>query len=288
MYTHKVTRLPKKTVEILVTIPKENIQQEADAAFVRLSEQLEVPGYRKGKVPKEIAKKHISKESIYQEAIRALVPNIYEEIVKKEGFQPIITPKIELIKAKENEDWEVKITLAEKPEIVFANYKEGIAKLKAERKKEDIWVPGKDKTEKKEDNAAKQKLLNDILSLLLKETDCEISDLILEEELNNRLTRLVDDVQKIGLTVESYLKSKNLTIDKLKEIYKREIEDTYRLEFILIAVADREGIKVEPSEIEALFKNIKDEKERALASQNAYYYASILRKQKTLDYLLNL
>jgi FKBP-type peptidyl-prolyl cis-trans isomerase (trigger factor) len=112
--------------------------------------------------------------------------------------------------------------------------------------------------------------------------------MIVESELNHRLSKLVDDVQKIGLTVDQYLKSKNLTMDTVKENFKREIEDTYKLEFLLSEVADKEGIKVEQSEIDKLFVNIKDEKEKQFAMQNSYYYASVLRKQKTIDFLLAL
>jgi len=47
-------------------------------------------------------------------------------------------------------------------------------------------------------------------------------------------------------------------------------------------------INVEKEDLDKLFANIKDEKEKEQARQNAYFYASILRKQKTLDLLLNL
>ena len=198
-----------------------------------------------------------------------------------------MSPKIELASAKDNEDWQIKITVAERPIVELGKYKEKIKELKANNKKANIWVPGQDK-EKKDDEAEKSKFLNVALEALLKTAKIEISDLILEEELNHRLTRLIDDVQKIGLTIDSYLKSKNLTMDSIKDQYKREIEDTYKLEFLLSEIADKEGIKVENSDIEKLFLNIKDDKEREKARENSYYYASILRKQKTIDFLISL
>ena len=62
----------------------------------------------------------------------------------------------------------------------------------------------------------------------------------------------------------------------------------HKIEFILGEIADKEGIKVEKSDLDKLFLNIKDEKERKMAETNGYYYASILRKQKTLDFLTSL
>lgn len=288
MYAYKINQLPKRTVKIEVKIPKTDIKKQEEKAFEKLQQSLEIAGFRRGKVPKDLAKKHISRQSIYEELIKSLLPSLYEEIIKKENLQPVILPKIELIKAKEGEDWQIKITVAQKPLIELGAYKEVIKKLKSEQKKADIWVPGKDKQEKKNEEENKQKLLNSILEKLLTAIKFEMSDLIIEDELNRRLTALVDDVQKIGLTIEAYLKSKNMTIDELKKRYQREIEETYKLEFILMEIADREGIRVEQSDIDKLLAAITDEKEREKARANSYFYASILRKQKTLDFLVSL
>ena len=127
-----------------------------------------------------------------------------------------------------------------------------------------------------------------MLTALLNEAKIEVSDLVIEEEINHRLTHLFDEIQKIGLTTENYLKSKNLTMESLKAQFKMETEDTYKLEFILAEIADKENLKVEQADLDKLFVNIKNEKERKMAVQNSYYYATILRKQKTLDYLISL
>lgn len=287
MYNYKVKKLAKSTLEVALTIPKEDIAKEKNLAFDRLQKELTVEGFRKGKVPLPIAQKHLTSEAIYQEMIKVILPKIYDEILKKEAFKPIMNPRVELVKAKENEDWSIKITVAEKPIVELKDYKAKVKEAKNKAKKADIWTPGKDKEQPKkpEDNS---KLMNVILEAVLNEAKIEISDLILDEELNHRLSRLVDDVEKIGLTTESYLKSKNLTMDQLKNNFKKEIENTYKLEFILSEIADKENIKVEKADLDKVLANIKDEKERQLASENSYYYATILRKQKTLDYLINL
>lgn len=288
MHTFKTKKLPKNTVEIVLTIPVGDIKKSKEEAFKKLQAELTVEGFRKGKVPADIAKKHLKDETVYQEMVNMILPAMYEEAVKKENLKPVMSPKIELVKAKENEDWEIKITVAEKPEIDLGKYKDAIKEAKGAHKKEDIWVPGKDKGEKPDPEAEKSHMINHVLEALLKTAKIEISEMILESELNHRLSRLVDDVQKIGLTIDQYLKSKNLTMDVIKDNFKREIEDTYKLEFLLSEVADKESIKVDQAEIDKLFVNIKDEKEKQIAIQNSYYYASVLRKQKTIDYLLAL
>lgn len=288
MYTHTLKKQPKNTVHITVHIPVSTIKAEYEKAFDVLHKDLTVEGFRKGKAPKAIAEKHMSKEAVYRQLVNTLLSRVYQEIVKKEELKPIVQPKIELNKAKENEDWEVSITVAEKPPVKLADYKKLMTDAKGEMKKDDIWVPGKGEkpAENKEEN--KQKVLNTILSGLLDHSTCDISDLIIENETDDRLARLVDDVQKVGLSMETYLKSKNLTLELLKEQYKKEIEATYKMEFILNELADVENIQVEQSDIEKLFAAVKDPKEREQAMANAYMYAAVLRKQKTLDFLTGL
>jgi trigger factor len=144
MTTHTLERLPKNTVVLNVTIPWSDIQSEYGSAFDVIHKEFVFEGFRKGKVPKEIAEKHISKDSVYQQLIRTILPTIYDDIVKKEDLKPIISPKIDLTEAKENEDWKIKITLAEKPLIDLGDYKTYVKEAKAETKKDEIWVPGKE------------------------------------------------------------------------------------------------------------------------------------------------
>ena len=289
MYSYQTKRLPKETVEIDLTIPTADITREKAIALTSLAKELTVEGFRKGNVPESIAQKHLKPEEIYQEMIRVVLPQIYEEIVKKEKILPIMSPKIELTSAKENEDWKIKIMVCEKPKIDLGDYKKAIKEVKNIAKKADIRVPGKSPTpdELKNQEKAKSRQVNEVLEALLKTAKIEIPDLIIEAALSHRLSRLVDAVQKIGLTTEQYLKSKNLTMDILKSQFKREIEDTYKLEFLLSEVADKEGIKVEKEDLDKLFVNIKDEAEKEKAKANSYYYATILRKQKTIDFLIS-
>lgn len=287
MVTHKIKKLPKNTFEAVVDLPWDTIQKEYTQSFQELLQTLEVEGFRKGKVPASVGEKHIKKEAVYQRVLQNLLPRVYRDIVAKEGLKPVVDPRFELVKAKEKEDWQFKIILAEKPKIVLPDYKTLVKEAKSKSKKADIWVPGKEKDEKKSEEN-RLKMQDEILSILLKKTSAEISELIFEEELNRRLSRLVDDVQKIGLTMEAYLKSKGLTLDDLKSQYAKEIEDIYKMEFLLGEIADKEQIQVEETELNTLFDKITNEKERLAAQENMYFYASLLRKQKTLDFILNL
>ena len=288
MTNHTIKKQPKSTVEIMLTIPKATIAEEFEKAFLLELKEFEAEGFRKGKVPRAIAEKQIARDKVYQKALQTMLPGIYEGIVKEEKLQPIVSPKIELLEAKEGEDWKLKMMVAEKPEIKLKNYKDAVKKAKADAKTAEIWVPGKEEKKEESDDVKSQRQLNKVLEAILSSVECEISDVVINEELDRRLTQLVDEVQKIGLTVESYLKSKNTTIEAIRAQFTKEITDMYRLEFILAEIADQEGIKVEQADLDKLFASAKTDEEKKMAQQNAYMYANILRKQKTLDSLNSL
>ncbi|NTU73822.1 hypothetical protein HGB07_06710 [Candidatus Roizmanbacteria bacterium] len=287
MSKHTKKSLPKNTIEFTLQIPWKDVQTEYDVAFDAIHKTLAVDGFREGKVPKAIAEKNISKDAVYQKLIHTLFPRLYNDLIKEENLHPIASPKVEIVKAKENEDWEVKMTVPEKPEVVLGKYKEKVKKALTGSKKAEIWVPGKDE-QKRDENAEKQQQLNEVLSVLLKEVQCEISDIVIDEEVETRLARLVDDIQKLGLTVETYVQSRNTTVEDLKTQMKKEVEEMYKIEFILMAIGDEENIQVEKEELDKLFSGVKSDQERANAQANMYYFASVLRKQKVLDFITNL
>ena len=258
MPTHTIKKQPKSTIEILVKLPWTDIQTAYKTSFAALHSQFEMVGFRKGKVPHELAEKNIDKDKVYSHLIREIMPKIYEDILKKENLHPILSPKIELVKAKENEEWELKIVIAEKPEVKLNDYKKKVQEAKKSLKTDDIWVPGKEeKKDPKDETQKKEKVMNVSLEAVLASTSCELPPLLIEEELDRRLAQMVEDVQKIGLTMEKYLQTRNLTLESVKERLTKEITDMYKLEFILQAIADEEKLEVKQEDLNALFSNIK-------------------------------
>src|SRR3989338_3577502 len=289
-FTYTKADLGKNTFQFTVEVPWEEIKKTQDLVFIDLAKELETAGFRKGKVPLEIAKKEIRKETILQEAARRFVPEIYDELVRKINLKPIITPKVELVKEQENEKWEIRVMVCEKPLVKLGNYKDAVKNKNAEHKKVDIWTPDK-KDEKKPEEKTEEsgrKKVGAIFNTLLSVVEVPVSDMLILQELDKRLAQLVDDVRKIGLTMDAYLASKNETIESIRGRMRKEIEEMYALEFTLEAIAEDAHIVVDDKELSAVLEGIKDEKMREEARKNSYFYATLLRRQKTLDYLLTL
>ena len=213
------------------------------------------------------------------------MPQVYAQALKEHELKPISSPKIEAQEIGEEKDWVFKITVAEKPKIDLGNYKEEIKKAKKPAPK--IWTP-KEKGKSDKDKDKKENPLAKVLETLLKTTRVEIPDLLIENETNRLLAQTLEEIKKLGLTIDSYLSSVGKTPEILRKEYQKQAEKTLKLEFILAEVAERESISIEPQEIDDFIKKAPDEKTKKALEGRRYYLASALRKQKTLDHLLSL
>lgn len=282
MVTSAIKRLPKSTVELEITIPWSEIETTYSKVFDTVVENSELPGFRKGKAPKELVREKVDKTKIYEEVMKQVIPKAYAEVLKSHDVKPIISPRVEILEAKENADWKVKATVAEKPEVNLKQYKTAVAQAKSSVAK--LWIPGQsDQKEKKEDTD--QARLDRVVKALLEEVEIELPEMLIQEEANRLLSRLIDQTQKLGLTVEQYLAAQGKTSDQIRAEYAQQAEKTLKLEFILEAVAEAEKIMVTPEEIEKMLETVKDEEEKKKLHANSYYLATLLRQQKTLDVL---
>lgn len=283
MITSTLIKLPKATVELEIHIPWSDISQTYKKIFESVTAQFEYEGFRKGKVPLKIVEEKVDKSKIYQEVVKEVVPNAYQQAIAEHKLTPIIPPKVEVLKAKENGEWVVKATVALRPTIDLGNYKEKIRTFK--KSKPAIWTPGQKEDEKKED---KKPSLDEVMKILLEVVVIELSDILISEEANRLLAALLDQTQKLGLTVEQYLVAKGKTSDQIRAEYALEASKNLKLEFALAEIADKENITVSEKDIEQVLAKVEKPEEKERLKKDSYYLAHLLRQQKTLDFLYNL
>jgi len=285
----QLTWLPKKTFEILATIPWSEIEKAKKKAIFEAGKTMEIKGFRKGKAPEKMVLENLSSGKLLQLTLQELIPDYYQKAISNFGLSPILTPKAELVSAKENEDWQVKFTSCEEPQINLGNYKEELRKLKSVGL---IWTPEKGTPKPSSDSVSKPEekegKLEKIIQHLEQTIKIEVSDLLIEAEVNRKLAELLDQIQKLGLTLEQYLSSTGKTVDSLKQEYKNQAEKTLRLQFLLSRISEAEKIEVTPAEIEKAISSAKNEEEKKALESQKYLLASLIRQQKTLDFLANL
>jgi trigger factor len=282
MTTYAMHKLEDGTIELTVTIPWSDVSQEYERVIADAVKNTELSGFRKGKAPRAMVEDKLDRSALYEDVIRHLLPKVYNEVITKEKLKPVISPKVELKEAKENADWIVIIYTCERPKITLGDYKKIISDEKSAKYKK-IWVPGRDKEEEKKKD--KKPTIDEILLWTSKAITMTIPHLLLEQEVNRLLSQLIDQTKTLGLTVEQYLSATGKTSEGVRKEYEQQAEQTIKLEFGIEEIADKEGIFVSDDDIDAVIKTAKTEEEKKSLEEKRYYLASILRRQKTIDFL---
>lgn len=280
--TTALERQPNRTITLTITIPWAKVVEVKESVTTALVKELELPGFRKGHAPRDVAEKKLDSGKVYEEVIQKLLPQAYGDAVKEHNLHPIVLPKIEIVEAKEGTDWVIRAHTAEKPEVTLGDYKKAIREAKA-AKRNKIWKPGEEEKEK-----AKPMTLGELTDALLSVVTCPIPEILIETEVNRGLSDLIDQTKKLGLSVDQYLSSTGRTGESVRKEYAENARRTLTLEFAIEAVADKESIFVSDDDIDSAIKSVKTEEEKASLTTERYYLASILRRQKTLDFLASL
>ncbi len=287
-----ITALEKKsdgTLILTITIPWAKVLEAKNTVIDHLVKEVELPGFRKGHAPKDVALKQLNTEKIYEDVVQNLLPTAYTAAVGEHKLHPVVLPKIEIVEAKEESDWKVRATTAEKPVVTVGDYKKAIHEKKA-AKQNKIWTPadGAKPQDPKEEAKAKQMTLGELLEALMSVVTCVIPDILVEHEVNRGLSDLIDQTKKLGLTIEQYLSSTGRTTESIRKEFADNARRTLTLEFALETIGDRESIFISDDDVDAAIKSAKTEEEKASLTKERYYLASILRRQKTLDFLSSL
>lgn len=289
--TSVLARQDDGTVQITMTIPNEIVQKKKGEALGHITETLEVSGFRKGKVPQDIALKHIDTEKLYEYTLQHLLPEAYALAREEHKLQPILAPRFELLSIEEGKDWQVRAITCELPQINLGDYKQTITGALAGKK---IWVPGKINPSaspgqgKKE--GTREEKEQEVIKTLIEKTEVKIPKLLIEEEVNHRLSRLLEQVQKLGLTIEQYLASTGKIVDQVRDDYARQAEEAIKLELVLTEVAKEQKIEVSDEEIDKLIDSTGDDKTKealSTASQKRLIRLTLMRR-KALDNLISL
>lgn len=281
-----LNRLPNGNLELTITIPWEKVKLAYDEVLTKTVSEATIKGFRKGKAPKKLVEQKANKNILYEETLKLLIPEAYSQAVQEQKIKPVVNPQLRVITTAEGKDWQIQAITCELPEIKLGDYQAEIKKATAADK---IWVPGKDQKGKDKKTTEEEKLAK-IFKTLVETIKFQIPEILVQDEVNRMLSRLIDQTAKLGLTVDQYLVSVGKNINQLKEEYRKQAEELLKIELILSAIADKENISVGDDEIEKLIQAVPDEKTKNNLNtpEQKLYLRQLLRKRKIIDNLSRL
>lgn len=161
----KINKLEHSRVEVIVTVDEKTWKDAQAKAFEKAAKNVKVDGFRPGKAPANLVKSKVDQVRVMDEAINALLPTIYRDIIENDNIKPYAQPKVDVTKLSDTE-LEVKFVIVTAPEVKLGEYKG----LKVGHS--DVKVTAKDV------DAAIEGLLKQSATLVVKEAEAKEGDTV--------------------------------------------------------------------------------------------------------------
>ena len=111
-----VETLSPTRAKITVEVPFEELKPSLDAAYQEIAKQINIPGFRKGKVPPPVIDRQVGRGAVLDQAINEAVPQLYVEALQANDLQPLAQPEIEVTKLEDHETLEFTAEVDVKPD----------------------------------------------------------------------------------------------------------------------------------------------------------------------------
>lgn len=294
---------------VKITLEWKIVEPVYKKVVAEFAKTVKAEGFRVGKAPLAIVEKNVGLEKIIDRVLRDLLPKSYEEAIKKSEKKPITTPEFNPISLEKGKDWSLEAFFSPIPEVKIGDYKKAIKKAKeealkfiAQRNKEIKEEAAKCKSEDKDhdhahahqelgENEIKEINLQHIFKELVDQFAPAIGELLLRQETQAEYERLVEQLKQYKITVEDYMKRRQVNIEQLSQELAGMVLNRLQLDFIMAEISKVEKLAVEDEEVKAEIKKFADEKMIKELEKNQNYLNQVkatLLQRKTLDLLFKL
>ena len=120
-----VETLSPTRAKITVEVPFEELKPSLDAAYQTIAKQVNIPGFRRGKVPPAVIDRQVGRGAVLDQAINDALPKLYVQALQDNDLEPLAQPEVDVTKLEDNETLEFTAEVDVKPEIPLPDY-EGI------------------------------------------------------------------------------------------------------------------------------------------------------------------
>lgn len=135
----ELTNKETNVVELKVEIPQQEVEQAIEKAYLKTRKDFSLPGFRKGRVPRNILEKRFGVEVFYEEAANIMLQDSYPQAIEEKNLDPVAHPEIEVEQLEQGKDFVYTATITVKPELKLGQYKDlGITREEQSIGDEDV------------------------------------------------------------------------------------------------------------------------------------------------------
>lgn len=124
-----VETLSPTRAKLTVEVPFEELKPSLDAAYKQIAQQINVPGFRRGKVPPMVIDRQVGRGAVLDQAINDALPKKYVEALQANSLEPLAQPEVEVTKLEDNEVLEFTAEVDVKPTIELPGYEGLVAEV---------------------------------------------------------------------------------------------------------------------------------------------------------------
>lgn len=115
----KLEKIENSEAYLEIEVDAETLEEGLEKAFRKVVKKVSIPGFRKGKIPREFLEAHFGKEILFEDALEFVIPGAYEQALDDLQIDPIAQPEFDIGEIKSGEVLQFKVKVAVKPEIIL-------------------------------------------------------------------------------------------------------------------------------------------------------------------------
>ena len=119
----QVEKLEQNMAKLTVEVAAEDVEKALQAAYLKQRKQINIPGFRKGKVPRQMIEKMYGPEVFYDEAVNSMIPDAYAKAYDESELDIVSQPKIDVVQIEKGKSFIFTAEVAIKPEVTLGDYK---------------------------------------------------------------------------------------------------------------------------------------------------------------------
>lgn len=119
----QVERLEKNMAKLTVEVSASDLEKALQSAYMKQKNKINLPGFRKGKVPRQMIEKMYGVEIFYDDAANEIIPKAYADAYDECELEIVSRPEIDVVQIEKGKEFIFTATVAVKPEVTLGEYK---------------------------------------------------------------------------------------------------------------------------------------------------------------------
>ena len=119
----QIEKLEKNMVKLTIETSVETFEAAIERAYRKNRSRMSIPGFRKGKAPRNMIEKLYGVGVFYEDAANDIIPDAYEKAVEESGLEIVSRPEVDVIQIEKGKPFIFTAEVAVKPEVTLGEYK---------------------------------------------------------------------------------------------------------------------------------------------------------------------